>query len=134
MLTSVCCLTIGFATISLKPKIKSILDVMIYEKIHHIVKDQYPKNPKLIKRIMEILIENETASKCYKFDIMFNQDSFKSCVQSYIDSAKSECELSRFSQQLIFSMSIVFFLVFPIIIYGFIHFIFFLINLVRGDV
>jgi len=125
--------TIGFATITLKPKIKSLLDDMIYGKIHRIVKDQYPENPKLFKCIMDKLIGNETANKCYVFDVMFNQDTFKNCVQVHIDSAKSQCEISRFSQQLIFCASIVFFLIFPMMIYGFVHFIFHLINLFRTD-
>ncbi|CAG9809973.1 unnamed protein product [Chironomus riparius] len=133
VLTSVCCLTIGFAAVALKPKIKSIVDEMIYGKIHLIVKSQHAKNPKLIKCIMDVLMENETANKCYAFDVMFNQDTFKSCVQPFIDGAKSQCGISRFSQQLIFSISIVFLLIFPVIIYGFIHLIFYLINLFRSD-
>lgn len=117
-----------------KPKIKQIVDKMIFERIHHIVKNQFQKNPKLVKCIMDVLIEKGTADNCYAFDVMFNQDTFKSCVHPVIDNAKSQCELSRFSQQLIFCMSIVIFLVFPMMIYGCAHFVFYLINLFRGDV
>lgn len=133
VLTSVCCLTIGFAIILAKPKIKPIADEMIYEKTHQIVKNQNPKNPKLVKCIMDVLIEKSTADNCYAFDVIFNQNTFKTSVQPFIDNAKSQCELSRFSQRLIFFMSIVFILVFPTMIYGCVHFIFYLINLFRGD-
>lgn len=73
-------------------KIKDEIDETVYDLIHDLLMERYPKEDSRVDCMVEALKENKNVDKFYSPQLLFNTDALKQKLEPYLPEVDKECK------------------------------------------